>query len=81
VRAAGPGKTTVAVRLVHLPDKKPVEGAVILEAKTDIGPGGMPEMSGNVTPLPPDRPGFYRFLIETGMAGELILGAKVRGKT
>jgi predicted metal-binding membrane protein len=82
-RRAGPGKTTVAVRLVHVPDNKTVEGAVILEAKTDMGPGGMPEMSGKVTPLPSDQPGLYRFLIETGMAGkwELILSAKVHGET
>jgi predicted metal-binding membrane protein len=83
VQAAGPGKTTVAVRLVHMPDDKPVEGAVILEFKTDMGPSGMAEMSGKVTPLPPRQPGLYRFLTETGMAGkwELILGAKVRGET
>jgi predicted metal-binding membrane protein len=83
VQAAGPGKTTVAVRLVHLPDKKPVEGAVILEAKTDMGPSGMAEMSGKVTPLSSDQPALYRFLIETGMAGkwQLILGAKVQGET
>jgi predicted metal-binding membrane protein len=83
VQAAGPGKTTVAVRLVHVPDKKPVEGAVILESKTDMGPSGMVEMSGKVTPLPSNQPGLYRFLTDTGMAGkwELILGAKLRGET
>jgi predicted metal-binding membrane protein len=82
VQALGPGKTTVAVRLVHVPDKKPVDGAVIVEVKTDMGPGGMPEMSGKVAPLPSEQPGIYRFLIETGMAGkwELILGAKVQGE-
>ena len=82
-RPAGPGRTTVTVRLVHTPDSKPVEGAVILEAKTDMGPGGMPEMSGKVTPLPSDQPGLHRFLIETGMAGtwQLIIGAKVQGES
>ena len=83
VRPAGPGKTTVAVRLVHVPENKPVEGAVILEAKTDMGPNGMPEMSGKVTPLLSNQPGLYRFLIETGMAGkwQLIVCAKVQGET
>ena len=83
VQAAGPGKTAVAVRIVHLPDKKPVERAVIFESKTDMGPSGMAEMSGKVTPLPSNQPGLYRFLTETGMAGkwELILGAKVHGET
>jgi predicted metal-binding membrane protein len=82
VRPIGPGKTAVAVRLMHVPENKPVEGAVIPEARTDMGPGGMPEMTGKVTPLSSDRPGLYHFLIETGMAGkwELILNAKVQGE-
>lgn len=82
VQASGPGKTTVGVRLVHVPDKKPVEGAQIVEARTDMGPSGMPERSGKVTPLASDRAGLYRFLIETGMAGkwELILTAKPQGE-
>jgi len=82
VEASGPGKTTVVVRLVHVPDKKPVDGAVILESKTNMGPSGMGEMSGKVTATPSDQPGLYRFWIETGMAGkwELILTARVRGE-
>ena len=79
---AGPGKTTVTVRLLHVPDNKPVAGAVLFESKTDMGPGGMAEMTGKVTPLPSDQPGIYRFQIETGMAGKwaLNLGAKVQGE-
>jgi predicted metal-binding membrane protein len=82
VQASGPGKTTVVVRLVHVPDKKPVDGAVILDSRTDMGPSGMAEMFGKVTATTSDRPGLYRFLIETGMAGkwELILMAKLRGE-
>jgi hypothetical protein len=80
---AGEGKTTVTVRLVHVPDNKPVAGAVLFESKTDMGPGGMAEMTGKVSPLPSDQPGIYRFQIETGMAGKwaLNLGAKVQGET
>ena len=79
---AGPGKTAVTVRLVHVPDNKPVAGAVLFESKTDMGPGGMAEMTGKVNPLPSDQPGIYRFQIETGMAGKwaLNLGAKVQGE-
>ena len=79
---AGPGKTAVSVRLVHVPDNKPVAGAVLFETKTDMGPGGMAEMTGKVSPLPSDQPGIYRFQIETGMAGKwaLNLGAKVQGE-
>ena len=79
---AGEGKTTVTVRLVHVPDNKPVAGAVLFESKTDMGPGGMAEMTGKVSPLPSDQPGIYRFQIETGMPGKwaLNLGAKVQGE-
>ena len=79
---AGPGKTTVTVSLVHVPDNKPVAGAVLFESKTDMGPDGMAEMTGKVTPLPSDKPGLYRFAVETGMAGKwaLNLGAKVQGE-
>ena len=82
VEASGPGKTRVVVRLVHVPDKKPIDGAVILESKTNMGPSGMGEMSGKVAATPSDQPGLHRFLTETGMAGkwELILTAKVRGE-
>ena len=82
VQPAGPGKTTVVVRLVHVPDKRPVDGALILESKTDMGPSGMSEMFGKVTATPSDQRGIYHFLIETGMAGkwELILTVKVQGE-
>jgi YtkA-like len=60
----GSGKTTVTVRLIHMPDNKPVAGAVLFESKTDMGPGGMAEMTGAVSPLPSDQPGIYRFQIE-----------------
>ena len=79
---AGSGKTTVTVRLVHVPDNKPVPGAVLFETKTDMGPDGMAEMTGAVSPLPSDQPGIYRFQVETGMAGKwaLNLSAKVQGE-
>ena len=54
---AGSGKTTVTVRLIHLPDNKPVPGAVLFETKTDMGPDGMADMTGKVTPLPSEQPG------------------------
>src|SRR6516225_9968915 len=70
---AGPGKTNVTVRLVHVPDNKPVAGAVLFDSKTDMGPGGMAEMTGKVTPVSSDQPGIYRFQVETGMAGKWAL--------
>jgi predicted metal-binding membrane protein len=82
-RTGVPGTTTVAIRLVHASDDKPVEGATIVEAKTDMGPAGMAEMSGKVTQATSDQPGLYRFSIETEMAGkwELVLAARVPGET
>jgi hypothetical protein len=79
---AGPGKTIVTVRLVHVPDNKPVAGAVLFETKSDMRPAGMAEMPGRVSALPSDKPGLYRFQIETGMAGKwaLNIGAKVQGE-
>jgi hypothetical protein len=73
----------VSVRLVHASDNKVVDGATISEARTDMGPAGMAEMSGKVTPAASDHPGLFRFSIETGMAGkwELVLTAKVPGET
>jgi hypothetical protein len=79
---AGSGKTNLTVRLIHVPDKKPVPGAVLFETKADMGPDGMADMTGKIIPLPSDQPGLYRFQIETGMAGkwQLSLGAKVQGE-
>jgi hypothetical protein len=47
-----------------------------------MGPTGMAEMSGKVTPAASDQPGLYGFSIGTGMAGkwELVLTAKVPGE-
>jgi len=82
VQPSVPGKTMVTVRLLRAQDEKPVDGAVILASKTDMGPSGMAEMSGKVTATTSDQPGLYRFVVETGMAGkwELILTAKVEGE-
>ena len=81
VQPAGPGKSRVTLRLVHLPDRQPIEDAVILQATADMGPGGMPEMSGKVTVLQSDNSALHRFLVETGMPGkwELVFDAEVKG--
>jgi hypothetical protein len=81
-KSAGPGKTTLTIRLVHLPDNKPVAGAVLFETKADMTPSGMADMTGKVSPLPSDQAGLYRLQVETGMAGkwQLVLGAKVQGE-
>jgi hypothetical protein len=74
--------TVVAVRLVHVRDKKPVADAVIFQTRVDMGPMGMPDMTGKVTPLPVEQPGVYRYKVELGMPGKsaLTLSAKVQGE-
>ena len=84
---AGPpaksGKDTVVkVRLVHVPDNKPVPDAVIIQTRLDMAPAGMAEMAVTVQPMPPAEPGVYQFRAQPNMAGEwaLHLSAKVQGE-
>ena len=71
----------VGVRLIHVPDGKPVDGAVIFESTADMGPAGMPTMPAPVTPMPATD-GVYVFAIEPGMTGKwaIHLAAKVQGE-
>jgi predicted metal-binding membrane protein len=82
-RSEAPGHTMLTVRLLRPENDHPLDGAVLIEAATDMAPDGMPEMSGHVTPLPDDHSGVQRFTIETGMAGRwrLILVERLSGKT
>ena len=75
------GKSIVPVRLVHLPDNKPVTDAVVFESKADMGPAGMPTMTAPIKALAPQG-GVYRFEVEPGMAGAwaITLAAKVQGE-
>jgi hypothetical protein len=80
---AGKNLTDVTIKLTHSPDGKPVPGAVVFQTKVDMGPSGMAEMTGKVTPQPADAAGLYHFRTETGMAGTwaLTLSAKVQGES
>ena len=81
-RPAGPGKTDVTLRLVRASDGRPVPDAVIFQTRADMAPAGMPTMTGNIAAQPGQRPGTYRFVVDTGMAGNwaLTLSAKVQGE-
>src|SRR5436853_5166611 len=46
------GVNTVLVRLVHVPDRKPVTGAVIFQTRADMGPEQMAAMAAPVKALP-----------------------------
>jgi len=76
------GKSIIAVRLAHVPNGKPVAGAIIIQTRADMTPDGMKEMTAPIKALPAKEPGIYRFEVEPGMAGGwlLTLAAKVQGE-
>ena len=73
----------LAVRLVHKPSGKPVEGAVIFRSRLDMSPDAMGEMTANHAAEPAREPGIYRFKADLTMAGRwaLKLMAKVPGES
>ena len=81
--AASGGKSIVQLRLMHVPDKKPVAGAVVFETKADMGPDGMPTMTASAKALPETTPGVYRVEVQPDMAGNwaISVAAKVQGET
>ena len=80
---ASGGKSILTLRLLHMPDKKPVTGAVVFEAKADMGPDGMPTMAAAAKILPEVTPGSYRIEVQPDMAGNyaISVAAKVQGET
>ena len=77
------GEAVVSVRLVHLPDGKPVPDAVIFATRADMAPQGMETMTTSIEALPSTEPGIYRFKVNLTMQGgwRLSLGAKVQGES
>ena len=82
----GKGVSVVSVRLLHLPDERPVSGAIVIESRADMGPIGMAGMSAPVKSLPEQRAGSYRFEIQNGAVWKkaenwaVTLAAKVQGE-
>ena len=74
--------STLAVRLVHKPTGKPVEGAVLFRTRLDMSPGGMGEMLAKHTAMSATEPGVYAFKADFTMAGgwAFKLQAKVPGE-
>jgi hypothetical protein len=82
--AATSGKATIIkVRLVHIPDGKPVPGAVIIQTKFDMGPDGMAEMTAPTKIVSAKEPGIYQVEADSPSIGNwsLSLAAKVQGET
>jgi Cu(I)/Ag(I) efflux system membrane fusion protein len=80
------GRSVVSVRLVHAMDKKPVIGAIIIQSRADMGPGGMASMNAPIKALPVTTPGVYSFEIQNGLVWKkadkwaLTFAAKVQGE-
>jgi YtkA-like len=74
-------KAVMIVRLVHVPDGKPVMDAVIFEA--DMSPMGMATMTSPTTIEPASGDGLYRIDLDAGAPGPwaITLAAKVQGET
>ena len=72
----------LAVRLVHKPDGKPVEGAVVFRSRLDMSPENMEAMTSEVAPESSTEPGVYKFRGDLTMDGNwaLKLQAKVQGE-
>jgi hypothetical protein len=75
--------TTVKIRLVHLPDGKPVPGAVIFQTRFDMGPEGMESMTAPAKLARSNDANLYQLELEPQMGGkwQLNLSAKVQGET
>src|SRR5262245_42608370 len=72
----------LAVRIVHKPTGKPVEGAVLFRTRLDMSPDSMGEMTAKHAALPSTEPGVYKFKADLTMAGSWALKvmAKVPGE-
>lgn len=78
------GKTAlVKVKLIHVPDGKPVTGAIIVQTKLDMTPEGMASMTVPAKSSASAEAGIYQIEAQPVMPGNwaLSLSAKVRGET
>jgi hypothetical protein len=71
----------IAVRLVHKPTGKPVQGAVIIRTRLDMSPENMETMTTKIAPFT-EAAGVYKSRADFTMAGKwaLKLQAKVQGE-
>lgn len=82
---SAPGTSIVSVKLVHLPDNKPVSGAIVIGEKADMSPIGMGMMTAPVKAMP-EKSGVYQFAVQNGSVWKkpdnwsLSIDAKVQGE-
>jgi len=83
---SGDGKNVISIKLVHVPDGKPVTGAIIVQSRADMGPIGMAAMTGPIAALGEQPPGTYRFEVRNGTVWKrpdnwaLSFAAKIQGE-
>jgi hypothetical protein len=72
----------VSVRLKQKATGKLVTDAVIAQARIDMGPDGMGEMTSPLTAVPSNEPGVYSFKTDLAMEGRWLLSiaAKIQGE-
>lgn len=75
------GNDTVTVRLAHIPDGKPVQGAVMFGPRASMGSGGM-AMTAPATMLQPAANGAAVIQVTPSMEGPwtISLSARVNGE-
>ena len=73
----------LAVRIIHKPTGKPVEGVVLFRTRLDMSPDSMGEMTAKHVAQPSTEPGVYKFRADLTMAGgwAFKLMAKVPGES
>jgi hypothetical protein len=78
------GKAIVLkIRLIHVPDGKPVTDAIIIQTKFDMDAAdGMAAMTAPPKAVPTSEPGIYQFEVGPSMSGNWKIGlsAKVQGE-
>ena len=79
------GASIVSVKLIHVPNNKPVSGALVIGEKADMGPVGMAAMTAPVRAMP-EKNGVYQFAVQNGGVWNkpdnwsLSIDAKVQGE-
>jgi hypothetical protein len=72
----------LALKLIHKPTGRPVEGAVIIRTRLDMSPENMAAMTTRIEPFTETGAGIYKSRADFTMAGKwaLKLQAKVQGE-
>jgi hypothetical protein len=72
----------IAVKLIHKPTGKAVEGAVIIRTRLDMSPENMAAMTTRIEPFTETGAGIYKSRADFTMAGKwaLKLQAKIQGE-